>query len=112
MKNALKKIVVNVLFLALAIFITMLTTLGGVDVFKKSDLYAISCGRPLNFITQDQGRRDPPYPWKVPCFASPLEYPTKYHWGYFVFDVAFFYLLIQSLFYGGNIIVRKIGKRK
>ncbi|MCK5385867.1 MAG: hypothetical protein KAJ39_01690 [Gammaproteobacteria bacterium] len=92
-----KKIIINVLLLA--VFITMATTLGGVKVFKKSDLYAVSCGRPLSFITQDQGWRDPPYPWRVPCTVISLESPTKFHWGRFAFDVAFFYLLVLAVYY-------------
>lgn len=94
----MKKIIKNILIFIFAIFITISTTFGGVEVFKKSDLYAISCGWPSSFIVQDQGWRDPPYPWKVPCFASPLESPIKFYWERFVFDVAFFYLLILAVY--------------
>ncbi len=88
-----------IIVLALAILVTIFTLLGSVEVYEKSDLFTISCGQPLHFITQDQGWRDPPYPWKVPCFASPLESPTKFHLELFVFDVAFFFLLILAAYY-------------
>jgi len=96
----MKKRIKIIFIFILAVFFTMaIITFRGVEVFKKSDLNAVSCGWPLNFITQDQSWRDPPYPWTVPCFASPLESPTKLYWGYFIFDVAFFYLLMLAAYY-------------
>ena len=83
----------------LAVFLTIATTFGGVKVFEKSDLYTVSCGWPSRFIVQDQGWRDPPYPHRVPCPASPIESPTKFYRERFIFDIAFFYLLILALYY-------------
>lgn len=94
-----KKVIINVLFLVLAVFMMMLPTFGGVEVFKKSDLNAVSCGWPLPFVTQDQSWRDPPYPYKVPCFDSPLENPTEFYWKRLVFDISFFYLFILVAYY-------------
>lgn len=102
-----KKIIINLFFLTIAIFIAASTTVKKVEVFSHSDLNNVSCGWPLNFIAQDQGWRDPSYPWKVPCFASPLENPTKFYWQYFILDAAFFYLLILAMYHGKNLIVRK-----
>ncbi|MCK5023642.1 MAG: hypothetical protein KAS04_05690 [Candidatus Aenigmarchaeota archaeon] len=112
MKTIPKKVIINVLLFVLAIFFTISTTFGGVKVFKKSDLDAISCGWPLSFITQNQNWRDPPYPWTVPRFASPLESPTKFYWERFVVDIVFFYLLILISYYGGNIIVKRMQRKK
>lgn len=112
MKPIVKKIIINILLFALAGFIVTSTALKSVEVFVHSDLNAISCGWPLNFITQDQGWRDPPYPWKVPCLASPLENPTKFYWPQFIINVVFFYLLVLVLFYGGSLIAKKIQRRK
>ncbi len=95
----MKKIIKIIFVFILAVFLVISTTFGGVEVFKKFDLYDVSCGWPSSFIVQDQGWRDPPYPWKVPCFASPLEGPTKFYWERFVFDIAFFYLLIMAAYY-------------
>ena len=95
----MKKRMKIILVFILAVFLTMATTFGGVKVFKKSDLYAVSCGWPSSFIVQDQSWRDPPYPYRTPCPASPLESPTKFYWERLVFDVAFFYLLILVLYY-------------
>jgi hypothetical protein len=108
----MKKRTKIILILVLAIFLIMATTFGGVKVFKKSDLYAVSCGWPLHFIVQDQGWRDPPYPYRVPCPACPLENPTKFYWERFIFDIVFFYLLIQALLYSGNTIAKKIRRKK
>ena len=88
-----------VIVLVLAGFFTIATTFSIVEVFKKSDLYSISCGWPLSFIVQDQGWRDPPYPWRVPCTIISLESPTEFYWERFIFDVAFFYLLILVVYY-------------
>jgi len=108
----MKKRMKVILIFVFAIFITTLTTFGGVEVFKKSDLYAVSCGWPSSFIVQDQGWRDPPYPWTVPCFASPLESSTKFYWERFIFDVAFFYLLTLALFHGSSLIAKKYREEK
>jgi len=85
--------------LVFAVFLTIATTFGGVKVFEKSDLYAVSCGWPSGFIVQDQSWRDPPYPWRAPCTVISLESPTKFYWERFVFDIAFFYLLILAVYY-------------
>ena len=94
-----KRTKIILIFLLAVFLVTVVSTFGGVEVFKKSDLNAISCGWPLHFITQNQSWRNPPYPWTVPCFSSPLESPTKFYWGRFIFDVAFFYLIILALYY-------------
>ncbi len=102
-----KKIISNIFFLTLAIFLTASTMFKSVEVFSHSDLNTVSCGWPLNFIVQDQGWRDPPYPWKVPCLASPLESSIKFNWQYFILDTAFFYLLILALIRGREMIIKK-----
>lgn len=107
MKLMFNKITFNVSLLILAIFLTVSTTFKKVEVFSHSDLNAVSCGWPLRFVTQDQGWRDPPYPWKVSCFASPLENPTKFNWQYFILNATFFYLLILAFLRGRDLIVKK-----
>ena len=102
-----KKNIINILFFVFAIFLAASTMFKSVEVFSHSDLNAISCGWPLNFIVQDQGWRDPPYPWKVPCLASPLESSTKFNWQYFILDTVFFYLILLAIYYGKNLIIKK-----
>jgi len=94
-----KRIKIILIFLLAVFLVTIVSTFGGVKVFKKSDLNIVSCGWPLSFVAQDQSWRDPPYPYRVPCPASPLESPTEFYWERFVFDVAFFYLLIMAVYY-------------
>lgn len=101
-----KKTKIILIFFIFTNFFTVSTTFGGIEVFKKSDLNATSCGWPLSFIMQNQSWRDPPYPYRVPCFASPLENPTEFYWKYFAFDVAFFYLLVLILYYSIDMIVK------
>lgn len=107
MKPEFKNIISNVFLIVLAIFLTISTMYKKVEVFSHADLNVVSCGWPLNFVTQDQGWRDPPYPWKAPCFASPLENPTKFYWQYFILDAAFFYLIAQALLQGRNLLMKK-----
>ena len=98
----LQRLSFHLFLVAIAIFLTLLTPwIREVDVFKseKVDLVNVTCGWPLNFITQNLSRYDPPYSYKMRCSFISLEDPTKYNWYYFAINVAFFYVILISFFY-------------
>lgn len=97
-----KKFLLNILFLALACTATLLTGFRDVKVFSKTDLSEVSCGWPLQFIVQDQSRKDPPYPWTVRCgLPFSLEDPIRFfYWPQFIIDILAFYAFIIFLWYG------------
>ena len=107
----LKRLSFHLVFITIAIFLTLLTPwFREVDVFKskKADLVSVPCGWPFAFINQNLSGYDPPYSYKVRCSFISLENPTKYYWQYFIVDVAFFYVILISLLY----IVSKFKKKK
>lgn len=100
----MKKKIKIILVLVLAVFLTIATTYKKVEVFDKSELNNLSCGWPSQYISSgyEISRRDPPYPWKASCVGLiSIEWgdPVDINWKYFVFDIAFFYLLILGLYY-------------
>lgn len=110
MKKRMKIIIV----LVLAIFLTVSTAYKKVEVFNKSELNNISCGWPMQYISSGfkVSRNDPPYPWKTNCINGEWGDPVDINWKYLIFDVAFFCLLILALNYTGNIIVKKMRRKK
>lgn len=111
-----KRIIIVLLFI-LAIFLVVATTYKEVEVFNKSELNNLSCGWPLQYVSSsfEVSRKDPPYPWRASCAGlinGEWGDPVDIRWGYFIFDVAFFYLLILASYYSSNIIVKKMLKRK
>ena len=97
----MKKRTKIILILALAVFLTISTAYKKVEVFNKSELNNLSCGWPLQYISSgfETSRRDPPYPWKANCIEGEWGDPVDICWGCFVFNIAFFYLLIMALCY-------------
>jgi len=80
------------------------TTYKEVGVFSKSDLNNLSCGWPFQYVSSgfEVSRKDPPYPWRASCAGivnGEWGDSIDIHWGYFIFDVAFFYLLILAVYY-------------
>ncbi len=107
-----KKFFVGIIFLVLSFGITLLLTMfQKVEVTKHSDLNAISCGWPLKFVVHDDSLLDPPMPWEAPCGFLRGYYgqgSTKaFYWQYFIFDTAFFYLVLLVLLRGRNLIREK-----
>ena len=106
-----------ILILVLAIFLTISTAYKKVEVLNKSELNNLSCGWPIQYISSgfETSRYDPPYPWKANCIGLVVGGwgdPIDICWVRFIFDVAFFYLLILALFHSGNIIAKKIRREK
>lgn len=101
-----KKFFLHILFFALACIVTLATAFRGVKVSNKADLGAVSCGWPLQFVVQDQSRKDPPYPWTVRCgLPVSLEDPIRFfHWPQFIIDALVFYALIVFL-WGAYVVV-------
>ena len=115
MKTMSKKVIINVLLLVLAIFLTISTAYKKVEVLNKSELNNLSCGWPIQYISSgfEVSRRDPPYPWKANCVEGEWGDPVDICWGCFIFDISFFYLLILVSYYSGNIIMKRMrGKTK
>ena len=104
-----KRIKIIFIILILAIFLTISTAYKRVEVLNKSELNNLSCGWPIQYISNgfEVNRKDPPYPWKTNCVEGEWGDPVDINWRYFVFDVVFFYLLILVLFYIHQIITRK-----
>ena len=89
----LKDINTLVIGLFTSLLVLVLTTLKSIEVLNKTDIENISCGWPLTFIEQNQGRLDPPFPWKVNCQFFSLEFPTQYNWINFGLDMVFYFLV-------------------
>lgn len=99
-----KRIIITVLLFILAVFLAIATAYRGIEVFNKSELNNLSCGWPLQYISSgyEVSRKDPPYPWKGNCvglISGEWGDPINIDWERFVFDVAFFYLLILAIYY-------------
>ena len=112
-----KKVIVNILLFVLAIFLTITTVYRKVEVFDKSELNNLSCGWPIHYLSSgyETSRYDPPYPWKANCVGlagGGWGDPVDICWGCFTFNVAFFYLLILVSYYSGDIIVKRMQKKK
>lgn len=102
MKKRMKTILV--LVFVFAVFLTIATAYKKVEVLNKSELNNLSCGWPSQYISSgyETSRYDPPYPWKADCVGlvgGGWGDPVDINWKYFIFDVAFFYLLIMVLYY-------------
>ena len=101
MKTMSKKVTINILFLVLAVFLTISTAFKKIEVFNQSELNNLSCGWPLHYISSsfEESRYNPPFPWKTNCVEGEWGDPVDVYWGLFIFDIAFFYLLIMVLYY-------------
>ena len=100
----MKKRTKTILIFLLAIFLTIATVYKRVEVFNKSELNNLSCGWPSRYISSgfEENKYDPPYPWKANCVGlvgGEWGDPIDINWKYFIFDVAFFYLIILVLYY-------------
>lgn len=109
-----KKVIINVLFLVFAIFLTIATAYKKVEVFSQPELNNLSCGWPLQYISSgfEESRYNPPFPWKANCVEGEWGDPVDINWGYFVFDVAFFYLFIMVVDYYWRLNRKKTHKEK
>jgi len=98
----------------LAVFLAISTIFKKVEVFNKSELNNLSCGWPIQYISSgyETSRYDPPYPWKTNCGNGEWGDPVDICWECFFFDIVFFYLLILILSCSGNIIVKRIRRKK
>ncbi|MCK5413242.1 MAG: hypothetical protein KAI57_02595 [Candidatus Pacebacteria bacterium] len=100
----MKKRTKIILIFILAVFLTIATAYKRVEVFNKSELNNLSCGWPSQYISSgfEVSRRDPPYPWEGNCvglISGEWGDSVDFDWKYFVFDIAFFYLLILAVYY-------------
>jgi hypothetical protein len=62
-----------------------------IEVHSKEDLRTLTCGWPLEFVTNDQSWRDPPYPYPINCLSGELGDRGTYHWQSFFINVFAFY---------------------
>ena len=92
-----KKFLLHILFITVAFIAVWITVSQKVEVFNKDDLRTLSCGWPLKFMVNDQSWRDPPFPWKISCFAGEWGDPIEFRWPQFITDVLVFYALIVFL---------------
>ncbi len=87
-----KNITVHILLLTLAIvtvfIIAQQTT---IEVLNKEDLHTLSCGWPMEFVTNDQSWRDPPYPWTIGCLSRQWGDQLTIRWYSFTINMLVFY---------------------
>ena len=113
----MKKRTKIILILVLAVFLAIATTYKKVEVFNKSELNNLSCGWPIQYISSGfkENRYNPPYPWKANCVGlvgGGWGDPVDICWGCFVFDIAFFYLLIMAIDYYWKLNYKEIQMKK
>ncbi|MDO8524745.1 MAG: hypothetical protein Q7R99_03925 [bacterium] len=93
-----KKFLLHIFFITIAFVIVWIAAANQkVEVFNKDDLRTLSCGWPLEFATNDQSSKDPPFPWKISCLGGEWGSPIKIHWPQLIIDVLVFYALIVFL---------------
>jgi hypothetical protein len=77
-----RSVVVALALLVLAVALGLVLTVGlmmvdSVQARDHQDLSRVELGVPLNWVVQDQGALDPPFPYRT-SFFSPLENPTSF----------------------------------
>jgi hypothetical protein len=93
-------VVVALALLVLAVALGLVLTVGlmlvdSVQERDHQDLSRVELGVPLNWVVQDQGGLDPPFPYRT-SFASPMEYPTSFGRVAFLTDVGLATLVLTA----------------
>lgn len=80
--------------IAIFSFIIVISTLSiPKNVYDKADMVDMQFGYPVQFITQDLTRNDPPFPWSY-SFSSPWEHPFTFSVVNFVASYLIVFILV------------------
>lgn len=95
------------LLIASVIIVYIVAITQNVTVFNEEGLRMVTCGLPLEFITDDQSWRNPPYPWTTSCLKGEIGNPTIINWSALLGNIIIYYILLNLLFRGFVMIKNK-----
>lgn len=110
----LKKFFLQCLFFTLAaVVVLLIATYTKVEVFNERDLSGVSCGWPLNFMTQNLNFYEPPFPSTFICLEGfPYHARPTFYREPFLVNVILFYGVINILFFGTRFCLEKYKPKK
>ncbi len=111
-----RKIIFHFILIVIAgFFVIISSNIESVTITKKEDLTSIACGWPLDFFTEDESWRDPPYPWEMHCVLVPVSmldtFVRSYSWSNFLLNILFFYILIALMYSFVHAVLIRLAKK-